>query len=118
MSSIRVAVSKKQSNEKWLDRAKEHLLSLCREAEEFSDDYDVYPTERSVAVAFEVLESFQIATSPKIGLTVNSEILLGWCNHGEDFRVYIKPDGSVEYFHNSEIVGRPCFARDLFRIPA
>ncbi|MFA7340739.1 MAG: hypothetical protein WC028_28395 [Candidatus Obscuribacterales bacterium] len=112
-----MAVSKKQSNENWLERAKEHLLRLCREAEEFSDEYDVHPTNHSVEVAFEVLESFQTASSPKIALTVNNEISLGWNNHGEEFHAYVKPNGTVEYFHNSEVVGRPCFARDLSHAP-
>ena len=49
----------------------------------------------------------------KVASTVSNEISLGWNSHREEFHAYVKPNGTVEYLHNSEVVGRPCFAKAL-----
>jgi hypothetical protein len=109
-----MAVSKRpQANETWIEKAKEHLMRLRAEAEEHSEAYDSYPTDKSFETALNILETLQSAIPPRIGLTQNSEIVLLWKSSCEEFRAYVKTDGNVEYIHNSEIVGRPCFARDL-----
>lgn len=112
-----MSVSKRpQANDTWIERAKEHLSKLQADAKQYAEEYDSYPTDRSFLKAVEILETLQTTSPPRIGLTPNSEISFLWKRNVEEFRAYVKPDGTVEFIHNSQVVGRPCFARDLTHI--
>jgi hypothetical protein len=113
-----MAANKNQPNEKWLEKAIEHLNLMCREAAECADEGDILPTKQTVTAAVQILQTFQHAHRPKMGLTINGEVSLAWKNTGEEFRAYIKPDGSVQYFRNSVAVDEPSFSTYLTAVPA
>jgi hypothetical protein len=113
-----VATQKPQPKKDWLDEGVRHLEALCKEAREYADDGDALPTQKGFASAVQALQTFRNAHAPKIGLTVNSEIALTWENAGDKFKAYVKPDGSVQFFHNKVLVDGPCFSKYLTAVPA
>jgi hypothetical protein len=116
--AVFMAIDKKKSEGKWLEKAIEQLNRLCREAAEYADEDDVVPSNLAHAASVQILHSFQRANRPKMGLTVNGEISLAWENTGDEFRAYVKPDGSVQYFRNKAAIDERSFNKYLTAIPA
>lgn len=113
-----MSVNKKKTEENWLEKAKEQLNQLCQEAAAYADDDDIIPSPLGLTAAFQILETFRHAHRPNMGLTVNGEISLAWENTGDEFRAYIKPDGSVQYFRNKTTVDERSFCTYLTAVPA
>lgn len=113
-----MADCKKQPNEKWLEKAVAHLKKLCNDAAEFADEDDVLPSLQALEASVQILQTFQHAHKPTMGLTVNGEISLRWENTGDKFRAYVKQDGSVIYFRNAAVVDEPSFSKYLTPVPA
>lgn len=108
----------KQPEEKWLEKAICQLNQLCCEAVKFADDCDETPSKIAYIASVELLKTFKDTQRPKMGLTVNGEILLAWENTGDEFRAYIKSDGSVQFFRNKDSVDKPSFCKYLTAVPA
>ena len=113
-----MATTKKQLSEKWLKKAITHLETMFREAEECADEGDVMPTKQAFVASVQILETFQSAHQPTMGLTVNGEVSLAWANTSDEFRAYVKPDGSVQYFQNKQSVDERSFSRYLTAVSA
>ena len=111
-------IDKKKSEDKWLEKAIDQLNRLCHEAAEYSDEDDVIPSQLAHTATVQILHSFQHAHRPKMGVTVNGEISLAWENTGDEFRAYVKPDGSVQYFRNKTAVDERSFSTYLTAVPA
>jgi len=111
-------VEKKKTEDKWLEKAIDQLNRLCHEAAEYADEGDVLPSQIALAACIQILQTFQHAHRPKMGLTVNGEISLFWENTGDEFRAYVKPDGSVQYFRNKTAVDERSFSTYLTAVPA
>jgi hypothetical protein len=114
----RMPVNETNREEKWLEKALEQLKRLCHEAVDYADEDDVLPSSVAQSAAAQILDSFQHAHRPRMGLTVNGEISLAWENTGDEFIAYVKPDGSVQYFRNKAAVDEPRFSQYLTAVPA
>jgi hypothetical protein len=102
----------------WLEEGKRHLANLYAQAIECADEGDNIPSSLGIAAAQQMLETFQQAHAPSIGFTVNGEVSLLWINTGDEFRAYVKQDGSAQYLRNKTTVDEPSFKNYLTAVPA
>jgi hypothetical protein len=108
-----MATQKPQPKKAWLDEGIRHLETLCKEASQYAGEGDVLPTQKGFISAVQVLQTFHRARAPKMGLTVNGEIELTWEDIGDKSRVYVRPDGSVQFFRNKVQVDEHNFSKYL-----
>ncbi len=113
-----MALRKEQPGKEWLDEGIRRLQVLCKQAIEYADEGDVFPSDLSVAKATELMRVFQDAHAPKMGLTVNGDITLTWENTGDSFEACVKTDGTVLFYRNSEVVTKSSFTKYLNAVPA
>ncbi len=117
LSAIRMSVSN-ENQTAWLEEGKRHLANLYAQAIECADEGDNIPSSLGIAAAQQMLETFQQAHAPSIGFTVNGEVSLLWINTGDEFRAYVKQDGSAQYLRNKTTVDEPSFKNYLTAVPA
>ena len=106
----------KQAPQPWLKNATDQLKKLCRDASAVADEGDVLPSKQALNGAVKILQTFQRATRPKIALTLNGEIALSWNHPRDEFRAYIQPSGSVQFFHNKKHIDKSDFSKNLIGI--
>jgi hypothetical protein len=113
-----MALRKEQPGKEWLDEGIRHLQVLCKQAVEYADEGDVFPSDLSVARAIELMRTFRDAHAPRMALTVNGEITMTWENAGDSFEACVKTDGSVLFYRKKEVVTKSSFTKYLNAVPA
>lgn len=100
----------------WLNDAIRHLDMLFAEIADCVYEGDVLPTQEGLDAAKQVLIKCRHAHVPRIGLTVNGEFALAW-KAAEDngFRAYARPDGSVQFFRNKNLIDESTFTETVNR---
>lgn len=109
--------AKRQHTEEWLDGAIQQVVLLCKQAAEYTEEYEV-PSQQTVESAMELLKEFQASEKPKIALTQDGEFVLTWTHFGDKFKAIACSDGRVTLFENKNLVDHEAFARRLTSIPA
>ncbi|RTL37290.1 MAG: hypothetical protein EKK48_24640 [Candidatus Melainabacteria bacterium] len=110
--------NKEQKKTPWVDDAIKHLAKLVKEAIELADEDDVLPTTEALAKGTEILKTHSQASAPKISVTIDGDLMITWENHGDAFKVLIRPNSQVLYFRNNKAVKTEEFGNLLTAAPA
>lgn len=113
-----MANNKEQKKTPWVDDAIKHLATLLKEALELADEDDALPTTEALAKGAEVLKAYSHASAPKIGVSTDGDFVFTWENHGDAFKVFVRPNAQVLYFRNKKLVKTEEFSNLLTAIPA
>jgi len=113
-----MANNKEQKKTLWVEEAIKHLATLLNEAAELAEQDDALPTTEAVAKGTEVLKTYSHASTPKIGVTTDGDFVFTWENHGDAFKVFIRPNAQVLYFKNKKAVKTEEFGKLLTATPA
>ncbi|MBU6453396.1 MAG: hypothetical protein KGS72_16570 [Cyanobacteria bacterium REEB67] len=110
--------NKEQKKAPWVNEAIQHLAALLHEATDLADEDDTLPTKEALAKGTEVLKSFSHASVPQIGVSTNGDFVITWKNHGDAFKVFVRPSAEVLYFRNKNAVHFEEFSKFLTAVPA
>ncbi len=113
-----MANSKEQKKAPWVNEAIQHLATLLKEATDLADEDDTVPTAAALAKGTEVLKTYSHATVPQIGVSPNGDFVFTWQNHGDAFKVFVRPSAEVLYFRNKNAVKSEEFSKFLTAVPA